>query len=387
MHKTIHYDKIGQAGFALLDVLTAIAIFALLLPGIVSFLQMTSQSTSQNAAASHMEQVATAAKEYVLANHNAIVSAATATSSYGFSVADLRNNGYLLSSHNNRNPWNQDYNIYALNPEDEDIHLVVLTTGGRGGGISEFENKVIPTAAARIGSHGGYVPTGQISGQSSNVLQGAYGGWSFALSGTDIPNPGAGHLAYSEYIDQDQFGNDYLYRSDVPGHSELNRMTTELDMDGNTVLMGDGSVGGGDGEGVRKVNFENHEATDFTCNDNDDYGGSVFYDRNEGLYVCRMGEKVKVADEGNRGFFQEASIRNNGESVEKPTTCSNSSPQIFVAPTMFAEGSTSDNIKAVQAWAEDDGANWTVRMRILTDSGWTFPGPTYGKILTITKCS
>ena len=36
---------------------------------------------------------------------------------------------------------------------------------------------------------------------------------------------------------------------------------------GNTILMDDGDVGGGNGEGVRKVNFENHEASHFTCDE------------------------------------------------------------------------------------------------------------------------
>ncbi|MFO7817158.1 MAG: shufflon system plasmid conjugative transfer pilus tip adhesin PilV [Desulfovibrionales bacterium] len=384
------FDKKGQAGFAILDVLMAIGIFALLLPGVVSFMQMTSQSTDQNAAASHMKSIATAAKQYVLDNHSNIVSSASATNSHGISLADLKNEGFLPSGYNGRNPWNQAYDIHAFNPEDADIHLVIITKEGRGSENTDFENRVVPAAASKLGAQGGYVPTGQVSGEDSSTLQGAYGGWNFSLSGTDISNPGAGHLAFSEYIDEEQFGSDYLYRDEVPGHPELNRMTTELDMDGNTILMGDGNVGGGNGEGVRKVNFENHEADDFSCSDHDDDGGSVFYDRNEGLFICRQGEKIKISDSMNSVAFKAANIVNNRSYVSKPQ-CSGgntqgTTPRIYVVPAHFSANNSGADIKAVQSWADDAGSSWRVQMRVTTDRGYTYPTGTYGKLFVVTEC-
>jgi type II secretory pathway pseudopilin PulG len=384
------FHRNSQQGFALLDVMGAVAIFALLIPGILTFMQLTASSTEKKVAAQQMSTIATAAEQYVRDNHSSIVSSATASTSVNISIADLQSGGYLASGYGGNNPWNQSYSIHAFNPNANDIHLVLITTGGRGYSASEpqFATRVVPAAAAMMGSQGGYVPTGDVAGESSSVLQGAFGGWKFDLSGTDMTNPGAGHLAWTKYIDEEQFGNDYLYRDEVPGHSEVNRMTTELDMDGNTIQMGDGDVGGGDGQGARKVNLENHESSDFTCADNDDYGGSVFYDRSEGLYVCRQGEKVEISDSMNSVYLKDASIASNGDSISKPTCNSAaSSPQIFVAPTFFSADASGKDIKAVQTWASDSGGSWQINLRVLTKDGWVHPNSNYGKVLVMTECS
>lgn len=383
MLKSMRSNKTGQAGFALLDVLAAIAIFALLLPGIVSFLKMTSQSTAENAAASHIKRVATAAREYVFANHDTVTTSATATNSYGITVTTLRNDGFLPSGFNNRNVWNQTYNIYVLNPEEEDVHLIVLTSGGRGTGNTDFENLVVPSAAAKLGAEGGYIPTGQISGESSSRLQGAYGGWSFALAGTDISNPGAGHLAYSEYIDQDQFGSDYLYRVDMRavGKPELNTMKTALDMDGNTI------------DNINTAHFEDEDATSFDCTNKGD--GSVFFDDNNengGLFVCRNGERVKISDSMNSAMLRDATIYDNESLVEKPA-CGNdgdtyaTTPQIYVVPVYYSDNDSGRDIKGVQAWADNyDSDHWRIIMKVKTDQGWGTPSAQYGKLFVITKC-
>ena len=203
----------------------------------------------------------------------------------------------------------------------------------------------------------------------------------------DIANPGAGHLAYSYYMDQGQIGDDYLYRNEVPGNPEVNRMTTELDMDGNTINMGDGDVGGGDEEGVRKVNFEDHDPSDFSCADHDDDGGSVFYDRSDGLYVCREGKKQKIADQGNEGFLQNTQIATNGDSIAKPDCSPSTTPQIFVSPVAFSRNTSGEDLKAVQAYAQESGTDWTVHLRVLTKSGWKYPSSSYGRLMVITKCS
>lgn len=382
-----------QQGFAMMDVLAAITIFALLIPGMLTFMQLSTQSTEKKVAAEHMDRMATAAEQYVMDNHASIVSSATGSSSVSISVSDLVSGGYLPSGHGTKNPWNQSYSIHAFNPEDQDIHLILVTSGGKGYTASkpEFATQVVPSAAAMAGSKGGYVPTGDVSGESSSVVQGAFGGWQFDLASTDITNPGAGHLAYSKYIDQEQYGNDYLYRDEVPGHPEVNRMTTELDMDGNTIEMGDGNVGGGNGEGARKVNLENHESSDFTCTDNDDHGGSVFYDRSEGLFVCKRGEKVKISDSINSVAFKDASVVNNEDYIAKPSCGSGgdteaTDPQIYVFPVFYSANGSGRYIKGVQSWARDAGGNWQVIMRVLTDQGWMRPSGSYGKLLTLTEC-
>lgn len=47
--------------------------------------------------------------------------------------------------------------------------------------------------------------------------------------------PGAGHLATALFFQDGAIANEYLYRNAVPGHPELNRMNTTLDMGGNNI--------------------------------------------------------------------------------------------------------------------------------------------------------
>ncbi|MFB6186818.1 MAG: hypothetical protein ABEI86_08135, partial [Halobacteriaceae archaeon] len=63
---------------------------------------------------------------------------------------------------------------------------------------------------------------------------------------------------------------------------------------------------GGSG-GVRRLNFHNHEASDFSCGDNEGDSG-IFYDRSEGLYICRKGNKYKIADQGNSVNVEDTTI-------------------------------------------------------------------------------
>ncbi|MEN1396454.1 shufflon system plasmid conjugative transfer pilus tip adhesin PilV, partial [Pseudomonas aeruginosa] len=73
---------------------------------------------------------------------------------------------------------------------------------------------------------------GYISKANTGIAQGA--AWQVALSnfGSD---PGAGHLATALFFQDGAIANEYLYRNSVPGHPELNRMNTALNMGGNNI--------------------------------------------------------------------------------------------------------------------------------------------------------
>ena len=191
--------------------------------------------------------------------------------------------------------------------------MIVLTEGGRGhdGDHPDFASIQVPHAASLLGAQGGFIPTGALPSQPNTKLQGVGGGWEWAFAGTNVPNPGAGHLGAMVYYADGVQDHDYLYRVAVPGKPELNQMATVLNMAGNDIHMGDATVGGGDGKGVKAINFQHHAKAEFACASGEDFAGTVFFvekgpeadaddaRKSGGMYVCRDGVLMKIFDEGN----------------------------------------------------------------------------------------
>lgn len=379
----------NEAGFTLIEVLAAVTIMAILIPSVLALMNLGSGKARQRTAAEQLKQVHRAATEYIQANYATLQAAATASDSVSVSVADLKSGGYLPATFQTTNPWNQTYTLYVTQPSAGNLQGLVVTSGGEGHTAAQpaFGNRIIPETAAMAGAIGGYFPTGDIPGQAAGVVQGAYGGWQFALAGTDIPNPGAGRLAALAYFSSGTLANDYLYRVEIPGYPELNTMSTNLHMAGNRINMGGGDVGGAGAEGIGRLNFEGKLHGDFPCASSDDEG-TVFFDQDEGLYVCRNGEKEIIADTGNSGLFQSATIASNGDLIPKPLCPSGvaSNPQIFVTPAIFYDD-THQLLRGVQAWATNVGDDWQVHIQVLTPAGWMTPVGDGGKVQVITRCA
>jgi len=380
-----------ESGFTLIELVMVLAVMSVMLPALLIYIKDSNLMMTQKAAAAFMRQVGMAAETYISDHYQDLLNSSTDTVATEIQIATLINDDYLSATFNTMNPWYQNYEIYVLEPSPDDLALFVLTEGGQGYDADrpDFGTKVIPKTANMIGAEGGYVPTGLLAGEPNTMIQGAYGGWNFTFAGTNIPNPGSAHLAYYKYFVDGAAddSSDYLHRVTVPGRPELNRMQTTLDMDGNTVLMGDGDVGGGAGEGVGRINFERHTQGDFPCTVGEENDGSLYFDRNRGLLLCRKGKLEQINDTGNTGSMQFARIVTHGATVNKPT-CPSSlpTPQIFLSPVIFSENANFRAIQAVQTWAINQGSSWGVRMRIMANGSWLYPNGTYGKIMATVVC-
>ena len=373
----------------MIELLLALAIIGVVTPAVFSMIEAGTTEKLKQVAAGQMRQVEAAAKAYTQANYAALVASSTATTATTVTVATLQAGGYLPAGFVNRNPWKQTYAVYVLEPTANKLMTIVLTTGGQGHSASmpKFGNLDIPSTAAQIGATGGYIPTGTVTGQSSSTILGAFGGWQFTLTPTNIPNPGAGHLASLVYFESATATGNWLSRVAVGGQPELNQMSTTLDMNSNSIIMGDADVGGGDGEGVRSINFEDHLTTDIGCAAGDNLGGGLFYNDAQGLFLCRQGQQVLISDSKNAALFKDATVVQHGTSIPKPT-CPASAPtaEIYTAPAMVSDNGNGYPLQGVQTWATNMGANWTVNMLIQTREGYVWPNATYGKILVITRC-
>jgi len=373
-----------QSGLTLIEVALAMAIILSSIPFIVQLIEDQTEDVAARAAGEQLSRVIEASRAFMLDNnrYSTAVSAATPTSPWTFNINDLRTNGYLPPGFAAANVWSQGYQMYALNPSGQNLEVFIVTTGGRGydSAQPDFGTQIVPKAAQIAGAEGGYVATGEQAGEDPNTFIGAFGGWSKDISATAIPSPGAGHLAGMLYFEGGELGKDYLYRHDVAGSPELNEMKTVLDMDGNRIDMGNADVGGGDGEGARSVNLENREASDFSCADNDDLAGRIFYDRNEGIYLCRMGEKRRIYDfnDGAKPAVADMGVVTPAADVAKPIMGPNGSrcpsglsPSIHTSATWMSNDSgSSEPMAAFQTWANDNGSDWTVHARALDSTGW-----------------
>lgn len=362
------------------------------MPIIIRFASMGTDTISEKNVGEHLARVSQAAKEYTLANYSALQATATNTVATAVPFATLIADGHLPANFSTTNGWGQSYQIYVLEPNAGNLQTIVTTTGGRDQAISPagFADRMVPSAAANAGTTGGYVPSGTVPGETNAVLQGALGGWTFTFAGTNVPNPGTGHLGSMQYFSAaDNDANDYLHRVSVPGAPELNAMTVSLDMDGNTILMGgNGDLGGGDNEGVGSINFEDLALGAYACANDDDTGGRLFFNDAEGLFICRQGELHRINDTGNTGGFQSAGIVGHGDIVPKPA-CSATRPnaKIYLTSSMASENDIFRPIQADQPWAVDNGnGTWTVNFRLMANGDYMNPDPAYGRVLALLTC-
>jgi len=329
-----------RAGFALTDVLIAIAVFSLAIPALALMLARGQSQVVERAAGEQLREVARASDAFMRENYDALIASAGPGSPSVLGIDDLRDQGFLSDSFPDRNPWDQRYRIWVNEPRPDDLEALVLTEGGRGlaSAGADFAAQSVPAAAAAAGAAGGFTPTGDVGGESVGTARGVFGGWEVDLPARGIADPGPGHLAALIFFDDASLlRGQFLHRVEVPGQPELNRMQTDIDMDNNTL---DDAL----------------EAS------------------------TRTGQDLTRA-------VTDALVVANGSEVAKPDCRGGQAPAIYVAPAMASYNAEGRAMSAVQTWAENvSAARWRVRMRVRVDAGWRFPDWPWGQIMVFTKC-
>ncbi|MGN2495083.1 shufflon system plasmid conjugative transfer pilus tip adhesin PilV [Citrobacter portucalensis] len=180
-----------------------------------------SNDQSYSNAAQHATRVSNAAEKFISDNAATISAGATPTAPYVFNTQTLIDNGYLPTGFAPKNTFSQDYQIRVLEPTANKFQTLVVTINGQA--LSDSAARKIAT---RIGADGGFVDKG--------IAKGSLGAWTQDLAAFGV-SPGNGHIAIAQFYKNTVSSNDYLYRKSVPGHPELNTMSTALNMGGNDV--------------------------------------------------------------------------------------------------------------------------------------------------------
>lgn len=228
-----------QLGFTLIEVMVGLVLMALALVVLSTMVGNSAERSRETLAAQHMRQVVDASQRYVADNNATLLASATASTPVVLSVATLKTAGYLPTQFTVTNPYQQSYQIRVLEPTAGTLSTLVITGGGEvigEGGLRRI--------ARQIGAEGGYV-----SSSANTTATGAYGGWSQVLSTYGAAN-GAGRVAASLFFKDGQQVSDFLYRSTVAGHPEMNTMAAPINMGNNDItnvdaVTANGAVQGG----------------------------------------------------------------------------------------------------------------------------------------------
>ena len=222
------------------EAMASVLVMLMSIPIFYSLWAFTKSGEEQAVAAGQLKTVAEGFESYVLDNHTNLIATATATTATGITFATMKAAGHVRAGVSDTNIWGQGYVAYVLEPKAGTLEIIILTTGGSRTDV-DFRNQVVPGTAVKIGSKGGYVPSGLLTGQATATMQGSYNGWQKSFTGTNIPNPGAGHLVHYSNTDDVAAGQDFLYRKAVPGNPQLNTMETDLNM-GSKNIDGAGNI-------------------------------------------------------------------------------------------------------------------------------------------------
>lgn len=175
--------------------------------------------------ASNMTAVGSAAKSYIRDNRDTLVSQVSGGTPVTLTGADLQQAGYLPTGFSLRNTSAQTYLVgIARDPKfNQKLVAFVLTSGGQ-----EIAYKGLRYISQKVDGSGGYV-------WPDNVATGAFSGWELNLTSYGL-NAAKGRLATwlsSDVLGTDLQENDRLYRFQVSGRPDLNRMHTAIDMGSN----------------------------------------------------------------------------------------------------------------------------------------------------------
>lgn len=206
----------------LLEVIWGISILAGATIAVWNYQNKQAEELLNAATAQYQNTLTKASQKYISDNYDAVLAVASPTTPAVITVQMLKTTKYLPASFGDTSPRGQTYQLYAIEPSVNKLESILVSSGG-----AAINDGSLVKIANKAGASAGY-----IASSTPGVVKGAYGSWSTALSNYKLGN-NAGHLASALFFTDGQIDNDYLYRSAVSGHPEVNRMNTAIDLNSN----------------------------------------------------------------------------------------------------------------------------------------------------------
>ncbi|VVE18937.1 shufflon system plasmid conjugative transfer pilus tip adhesin PilV [Pandoraea cepalis] len=210
------------------------ALFALLvgmmyLPKIQSGIATERHVMTDVTTAQQQQQWVSAVSSYVSQNNATLLSTVTTTPT-PISVAAVKAaNVGLPVGFTGTNPFNQTWAAAVTQPSAGNLQVLIYAIGGTR--INDQELGSIARAAMGVG---GMIPTnnsGVYPGGAATAY-GAFGAWQIPTASYGVAG---GSPASLLNFNKGTLTSNYLYRNAVPGQPQLNTMSTNLSMGGNTI--------------------------------------------------------------------------------------------------------------------------------------------------------
>ncbi|KVD86550.1 pilus assembly protein [Burkholderia sp. ABCPW 14] len=240
-------------GFALIEMLGALAIAALMLAGIAMMIDTSLDDVRAQQAAQYQAQVTAAATRALKRDYDAWLQRANTQTPVVMTLADLQSTSDLPAALQPRNAYGQHTCVLVKRTASgAGLDALVVTTGGE-----TIGDKELGLVAASAGPGGGSIST-----RLPTEARGAFDAWrmqtgtflggsSPKCDASDAAPPSAGHLASEIFFNGpgQQINSDYLYRVGVGGHPEANAMQvpiwlTHTFVDGSADPANCGTAGG-----------------------------------------------------------------------------------------------------------------------------------------------
>lgn len=216
----------NNKGFTLLETLLAIGLGALMIASAAYALSQRANDIRDKAMAEHLQIAQDAAGTFAKNNY-----------------VDLKDNApqrFTMASINEYLPPN-----FSTSPYGHTYELVtrpIIRAGVRegfemllvaGNPTREIEPKRVPAISGLAGAKTGYIRTNPLGGGEQII--GAFGGWQRNLSDFTMVSVADPQFAVSIMLNDTSVTADYLYRNEIPGQPQLNRMNTDIDMNNNDI--------------------------------------------------------------------------------------------------------------------------------------------------------
>lgn len=225
--KENHTPQKVNSGFVSIEVMGALLIIMLAVLFGAEKLSEYLDDQEFTVMARHANSFNEAAKNYIADHTDTISNSATATTPVLITPDILKTNGYLQSGFFNNNSYGQTYVTAVVKNAkmNNTLQALTCTTGG-----SQIPYKGMRSISTHISGMGGYV-------SQDNVATGAYGGWQSNTTDFGV-NCTTGHIAIalsSEVLGTVIQESDRLYRYQVNGRPDLNKMHTSIDLGSNNL--------------------------------------------------------------------------------------------------------------------------------------------------------
>lgn len=220
-----------QSGFWIGPAIGALVIVLILASGSSGLIRYAADTLRVNSSASQLEAMSTAAAHYVENNYGTLTTTLTLNgAAVSVTPVMMQADGDLDSSYSATNAYGQSYLLqlrYVSQGSGSNIRNVIepmlCTMGG-----TQLPDRVALRIASKVDAGG------TVLSSSPKIANGNNGQWSQAVANFGIA-PGAGHVCVGLFANDAGMIADYLYRNAVPGHPEVNRMNTAIDMNNNAI--------------------------------------------------------------------------------------------------------------------------------------------------------